>query len=110
MTIQTYLDNRMAKVGSELTDVERDLAGCIQQTDWTEFSNRASKRVDKAYASFCSSIYWGMVRGAVGGLRTFGMAASSESYFRQIGRASLLAVVPGDMRSEEHTSELQSLR
>jgi SpoVK/Ycf46/Vps4 family AAA+-type ATPase len=99
MTIQTYLDNRMAKVGSELTDVERDLAGCIQQTDWTEFSNRASKRVDKAYASFCSSIYWGMVRGAVGGLRTFGMAASSESYFRLHGSLSLLAVVPGDMEA-----------
>ena len=64
MTIQTYLDSRMAKVGSELADVERDLAGCIQQTEWTEFSNRASKSMDKAYASFCSSIYWGIVRGA----------------------------------------------
>jgi len=30
MTIQTYLDSRMAKVGSELADVERDLAECIQ--------------------------------------------------------------------------------
>ena len=46
MTIQTYLDNRMAKVGSELADVERDLAGCIQPADWTEFSTRASKRLD----------------------------------------------------------------
>jgi hypothetical protein len=50
--------------------------------------------MDKAYASFCSSIYWGIVRGAVGGLRTFGMAASSESYFRLHGSLSLLAVVP----------------
>jgi hypothetical protein len=70
MTIQTYLDSRMAKVGSELADVERDLAGCIQPSDWTEFSARAGKKLDKAYAGFCSSIYWGIVRGTCGGLRS----------------------------------------
>src|ERR1039458_6240331 len=80
MTIQTYLDSRIAKVGSELADVERDLTGCIQPADWTEFAARASKKMDKAYAAFCSSIYWGIVRGAYGGLRSFGMASSSESY------------------------------
>jgi len=58
MTIQTYLDNRMVKVGSELADVELDLTGCIQPADWTEFSARAGKKLDKAYAAFCSSIYW----------------------------------------------------
>ena len=99
MTIQTYLDSRMAKVGCELADVERDLAGCIQQTDWTEFSNRASKRMDKAYASFCSSIYWGIVRGAVGGLRTFRMAASSESYFRLHGSLSIFHAKSTSARS-----------
>ena len=34
-----------------------------------------------------------------GGLRTFGMAAASESYFRLHGSLSLLAVVPGDMEA-----------
>ena len=53
MTIQSYLDSRMAKVSSELADIERDLTGCIQPADWTEFSTRASKRLDKAYAAFC---------------------------------------------------------
>ena len=97
MTIQTYLDGRMAKVGSELADVERDLAGCIQPADWTEFSARASKKMDKAYASFCSSIYWGIVGGACGGLRSFGMASTSESHFKLHGNFSLLAVVPGEV-------------
>jgi SpoVK/Ycf46/Vps4 family AAA+-type ATPase len=96
MTIQTYLDSRMAKVGSELADVERDLTGCIQPADWTEFSARATKKMDKAYAAFCSSIYWGIVRGAYGGLRSFRMASSSESYFKLHGSFGLLAVVPGD--------------
>ena len=96
MTIQSYLDSRMAKVGSELADVELDLTGCIQPADWTEFSARASKQMDKAYAAFCSSIYWGIVRGAYGGLRSFGMASSSESYFKLHGSFGLLAVVPGD--------------
>lgn len=96
MTIQTYLDSRMAKVGSELADVERDLTGCIQPADWTEFSARATKRMDKAYAAFCSSIYWGIVRGAYGGLRSFRMASSSESYFKLHGSFGLLAVVLGD--------------
>ena len=94
MTIQTYLDSRMAKVGSELADVERDLAECIQPADWTEFSARASKKLDKAYAAFCSSIYWGIVRGACGGLRSFEMAAASERHFKLNGNFSLLAVVP----------------
>lgn len=83
-------------VGSELADVERALTGCIQPADWTEFSARASKKMDKAYAAFCSSIYWGIVRGAYGGLRSFGMASSSESYFKLHGSFGLLAVVPGD--------------
>jgi SpoVK/Ycf46/Vps4 family AAA+-type ATPase len=96
MTIQTYLDSRMAKVGSELADVERDFTGCIQPADWTEFSARATKKMDKAYAAFCSSIYWGIVRGAYGGLRSFRMASSSESYFKLHGSFGLLAVVPGD--------------
>src|ERR1035438_9621574 len=52
--------------------------------------------MDKAYAAFCSSIYWGIVRGAYGGLRSFGMASSSESYFKLHGSFGLLAVVPGD--------------
>ena len=96
MTIQTYLDCRMEKVGSELADVERDLAGCIQPSNWTEFSARASKKLDKAYAGFCSSIYWGIVRGACGGLRSFGMASVSESHFKSHGNFGLLAVVPGN--------------
>jgi len=96
MTIQTYLDSRMAKVGSELADVERNLTGCIQPSDWTEFSARASKKLDKAYAGFCSSIYWGIVRGACGGLRSFGMASVSESHFKCHGNFGLLAVVPGN--------------
>ena len=96
MTIQTYLDSRMAKVGSELADVERDLTRCIQPADWTEFSARATKKMDKAYAAFCSSIYWGIVRGAYGGLRSFRMASSSESYFKLHGSFGLLAVVLGD--------------
>src|ERR1017187_1130242 len=96
MTIHTYLDSRMAKVGSELADVERNLTGCIQPSDWTEFSARASKKLDKAYAGFCSSIYWGIVRGACGGLRSFGMASASESHFKSHGNFGLLAVVPGN--------------
>src|ERR1035441_9130123 len=90
MTIQTYLDSRMAKVGSELADVERALTGCIQPSDWTAFSARASKKLDKAYAGFCSSIYWGIVRGTCGGLRTLGMAAASESHFKLHGNFRLL--------------------
>jgi SpoVK/Ycf46/Vps4 family AAA+-type ATPase len=94
MTIQTYLENRVAKVGSELADVERDLAGCIQPAEWTAFSARASKKLDKAYAAFCSSIYWGIVRGGCGGLRSFGMARASESHFKLNGKFALLSVVP----------------
>ena len=96
MTIQTYLDNRMVKVGSELADVDLDLTGCIQPADWTEFSARASKKLDKAYAAFCSSIYWGIVRGACGGLRSFGMAEASASHIKLHGNFGMLAVVPGN--------------
>jgi len=96
MTIQSYLDSRMTKVEGELADVERDLAGCVQPSDWTEFSARAGKKLDKAYAGFCSSIYWGIVRGTCGGLRTLGMAAASESHFRLHGNFGLLAVVPSN--------------
>ena len=96
MTIQTYLDNRMVKVGSELADVDLDLTGCIQPADWTEFSARASKKLDKAYAAFCSSIYWGIVRGACGGLRSFGMAEASASHIKLHGNFGMLAVLPGN--------------
>ena len=96
MTIQTYLDNRMVKVGSELADVDLDLTGCIQPADWTEFSARASKKLDKAYAAFCSSIYWGIVRGACGGLRSLGMAEASASHIKLHGNFGMLAVVPGN--------------
>ena len=96
MTIQTYLDNRMVKVGSELADVDLDLTGCIQPADWTEFSARASKKLDQAYAAFCSSIYWGIVRGACGGLRSFGMAEASASHIKLHGNFGMLAVVPGN--------------
>jgi SpoVK/Ycf46/Vps4 family AAA+-type ATPase len=96
MTIQSYLDSRIAKASSELADIERDLTGCIQPADWTAFSTRASKRLDKAYAAFCSSIYWGIVSGAYGGLHSFRMASASKSYFKLHGSLGLLAVVPGD--------------
>jgi SpoVK/Ycf46/Vps4 family AAA+-type ATPase len=96
MTIQTYLENRLAKVETEFAGVGRDLSECIQPADWVEFSAAATKRLEQAYRAFCSSIYWGIVRGGYGGLRSFRMASTSETYFRHSGRLGLLAVVPGE--------------
>ena len=94
MTIQTYLENRLAKVEKEFAGVGRDLSECIQPADWVEFSAAATKRLEQAYRAFCSSIYWGIVRGGYGGLRSFRMASTSETYFRHSGRLGLLAVSP----------------
>jgi len=52
----------MVKVGSELADVDLDLTGCIQLLTGRSSPRAASKKLDKAYAAFCSSIYWGIVR------------------------------------------------
>jgi len=58
MNTETYLEGRIAKLESEISDKTLELASCIQPTEWSAFAKSATNKVDKAYEAFCTSIRW----------------------------------------------------
>jgi SpoVK/Ycf46/Vps4 family AAA+-type ATPase len=93
MNTETYLEGRIAKLESEISDRTLELASCIQPAEWSAFAKSATSKVDKAYEAFCTSIRWRVTRSWSAGASSIKMGARTKAYFLQHGKFRLIAAV-----------------